>query len=870
MKTEKLRAVLLAVLVSALVPPQASARVIDVPGDYETITAGMEAARDGDEVAIAPGTWYESGLDFRGKRIVVRASSGPTEGLGLGEEPPVIIDGEGNGPIFLARQKEPEGAALQSLIIRNGLVEADRGAALEVENDATLWVQDCIFSKHGPVFDCANPDVVSPIVRVAGGRSVLLQNCTFLRNSMRTIFSHETDIRIERCTFTDNCGDRITAVQLSNASKVVIDQSVFLRNEFDPDQGAVLSVVSADTLLISDSIFRDNKGRNATAVNVHNTGWFEMTDTVIAGNQSRATNGGFLVNYTDSRWIGCRFENNTAKNIGGGGEFDAGAGYRSSNEVIDCVFSGNSAERGGGLFVDDGANVSIEGCRFEANHALTKGEDDEPGRGAAIFAHGAESHLVLEHCTFLHNRAPVGTGSAIYCSSAPVYVDHCTFLEHFSAAGDMLHTIGDGAAIEVESSIIRRTYPRALGGSSGQVMIRYSNVEGGAPGEGNIDEDPVFCSPECHPDRLGLAIDSPCAGTGYGGTDMGAYGVECVTPLNGPYSSLRVPRDISTIAEAVLWACNGDSVVLSPGTHRAEDVPFWGKALVLRSEDPHDLEIVESTVIAPDSIGGMIRLVHQEGPGTVITGLTFEGGLGGWDGEDYTGGAITCRDQASPTLIGLRFRGNRSAWNGGALFLDRSEARIVACLFEGNRAGLGGAIYAQGGAPQIQNCLFEDNTANAGAAICAQVGAEPQIGNCTFTQNAAEVRGGAFFLLGRAAAWIHGSILWNNTPDELYINGGSAFLRYCDVSGGWPGQGNIDAAPKFVGALGLTRLLGPNSPCIDASSGAADGIVWCDFSQRYCQRNTALPDIGAYGGPNADWWGDIAAGVCSERCGEAL
>ena len=49
---------------------------VHVPGDYESIQAAIDASRDGDEIIVGPGTYYEA-IDFDGKAIALRSSDGP-------------------------------------------------------------------------------------------------------------------------------------------------------------------------------------------------------------------------------------------------------------------------------------------------------------------------------------------------------------------------------------------------------------------------------------------------------------------------------------------------------------------------------------------------------------------------------------------------------------------------------------------------------------------------------------------------------------------------------------------------------------------------------------------------------------------------
>lgn len=58
----------------------ASAAILNVPADYVTIQAGIDAATDGDEVVVADGTYTGEGnrnIDFLGKAITVRSENGP-------------------------------------------------------------------------------------------------------------------------------------------------------------------------------------------------------------------------------------------------------------------------------------------------------------------------------------------------------------------------------------------------------------------------------------------------------------------------------------------------------------------------------------------------------------------------------------------------------------------------------------------------------------------------------------------------------------------------------------------------------------------------------------------------------------------------
>jgi hypothetical protein len=93
-------------------------------------------------------------------------------------------------------------------------------------------------------------------------------------------------------------------------------------------------------------------------------------------------------------------------------------------------------------------------------------------------------------------------------------------------------------------------------------------------------------------------------------------------------------------------------------------------------------------------------------------------------------------------------------------------------------------------------------------------------------------------------------IIWNGL-DWLWNNDNSTItISYSDVNGGWPGTGDIDADPCFVGN-GNYRLLS-GSPCIDAGNNSAvpAGVTTdLDGFPRFIDgdcNDSNIVDMGAY------------------------
>lgn len=78
-------------------------------------------------------------------------------------------------------------------------------------------------------------------------------------------------------------------------------------------------------------------------------------------------------------------------------------------------------------------------------------------------------------------------------------------------------------------------------------------------------------------------------------------------------------------------------------------------------------------------------------------------------------------------------------------------------------------------------------------------------------------------------------------------------ITYCDVEGGWPGEGNIEGDPLFIGGDPFDYHLSGSSPCIDMGTGG-DNVPDRDIDGD--ARPVDFPGIG-FGGPGEGY--DIGA-----------
>jgi hypothetical protein len=102
---------MLLVAITSFLTSTCLSSIIQVPADQPTIQAGINAAKNGDTVLVAPGTYMEN-INFKGKAITVTSSNGPKL---------TIIDGNKAGPCATFNSGETVKSVLKGFTLTNGV-----------------------------------------------------------------------------------------------------------------------------------------------------------------------------------------------------------------------------------------------------------------------------------------------------------------------------------------------------------------------------------------------------------------------------------------------------------------------------------------------------------------------------------------------------------------------------------------------------------------------------------------------------------------------------------------------------------------------------------------------------------------------------
>lgn len=277
----------------------------------------------------------------------------------------------------------------------------------------------------------------------------------------------------------------------------------------------------------------------------------------------------------------------------------------------------------------------------------------------------------------------------------------------------------------------------------------------------------------------------------------------------GGDGSLDLPfRDIQTALNA---ATNFSVILVKAGTYNGtsnRNLSFGGKKLVLLAEKGWE----ETRIDCGDAANRAFAFTStNEDYHAQILGFTI---------TNAGASAVSASGGSAPTFVNCQFIGN----NAGAVAVTNASPVFVNCRFLTNSTSDGGAaIYATGSGSLVR------------------------LSHCTLNDNVRANNGGQVFATGGATITLNNSIVWGVRTDlgaEIAASGGSAGATYCDVRGGYTGDGNISSDPLFE-SNGSARLT-INSPCLDR--GVTNSVPGFALFTRYDMDGEARLDYDGTGG----------------------
>ncbi len=336
------------------------------------------------------------------------------------------------------------------------------------ENGPDACIIDCEYSGRGFYFHSfENEDSILQGITIRHGSAdqgggiycsdaaPVIINCVFTENSAFTqswgggggLFCwQESSIQVIDCTITSNSAE-------------MEGGGIY----FHSDWGHPPSLINCD---ISSNVSGWSGGGMSDSghSNVENCD-FSDNHTVLFG-------GGIDIDSCNTTVVDCRFYGNTASE--GGGIYVINAGP----DIMDCDIFNNYADSGGGVYSDVAAD-EYENCTIWNNNATD---------GGGFFAQNGD-WLKMRNCLILNNTAENNGGGLNFYHGGGSFTNITVTGNTAETGGSVYCNAGSPA---IENSILWGNTPDEIHVYSGSPVINNCDVQGGYPGMGNLNVDPLF------------------------------------------------------------------------------------------------------------------------------------------------------------------------------------------------------------------------------------------------------------------------------------------------------------------------------------------------------------------------------------------
>jgi len=327
----------------------------------------------------------------------------------------------------------------------------------------------------GFTITAGNADENQNVPRGCGGGmynhygSPTVTNCNFSRNwsgwDGGGMYNRDSSKPIvTNCTFIGNAAKYGGGMYQRRNSNSTITNCTFSGNFARTDGGGMFNYESSSPIL-TNCTFIENSAEN-TGGGMRNERFSSpvLTGCTFTDNSAEVCGGGLLSNSEISPLLtNCTFINNSSSGFGGGMYNGHSERYDYSElTLMNCTFKGNwAAVNGGAIDNSDNTASTIVNCIFTGNVA---------GISGGGISSWDNSRQTLTNCTFSENSA--GNGGGMYNHSSSPTVTNCILWGNTALTGPQIDIYGASSA-----------------------TVSYSDVQGGWPGQGNIDADPCFVQP---------------------------------------------------------------------------------------------------------------------------------------------------------------------------------------------------------------------------------------------------------------------------------------------------------------------------------------------------------------------------------------
>lgn len=367
---------------------------VNVPADQPTLAAALALSANNVKVHLAAGEYSVPSSLSASEQIVCIEGDGSSF---------TRVDFESSGSIEI-RDIAAWPRAVQGITFMNGGGNNPTAGAVAISADGEILVRDCAFVNN----------TQSGLALSGTTNLTLVEDCTFIGNSALNeggaVYVERRPTTFRSCNFQSNSSPGGGGAVEAAYESVEFEGCTFTGNSAGQGGGAV-SAVAGSTARVRSCQFLSNQAVT-TGGAIACDGTIDAADTVFVGNMAMEGGGAYAVGSVVAQ--SCRFDSNVSLASGGGI-------FGDDLSVTDCEFAGNSAQDSGGAVMLDGGSGFFSACRFLQNSAVNDGgglrarsdssvlscifQGNSAGQGGGLF----RGHVA--HSTFEGNQATVGGGA---------------------------------------------------------------------------------------------------------------------------------------------------------------------------------------------------------------------------------------------------------------------------------------------------------------------------------------------------------------------------------------------------------------------------------------------------------------------------
>jgi len=662
--------------------------------------------------------------------------------------------------------------------------------------------------------------------------------------------------------------DRVNGAGIAdynNTSLTVVRNCLFTKGSDNFGGGGIAN--KASTVICANTIFNLNQ---AAGLGGGLYGFGNGTDTLINctfSNNLSATGygGGGAIGLIGSTVFAtsCIFDKNIAQH----GTGDAGTGGVVQTEsgadiatFINCLMTNNqaigSSDDGGGAIMDYAGTITLDNCTLYNNTTIST---TSPTANSI--------HVEAGATVSINNTIIYGTQSAEVFNQGTLNVTHSLVKGYASTLPNLdtdpvfVNAAGGNYRLTVCSPVINEGLNATIPAGVTTDLDNNARIFGSTVDMGAYEFQSVAL-----PSNRVLYVDSSVAASG----DGKSWGTALKT-LSEALNSVRSCTNIDSVlvAKGTYYPTG-----LQSGTNKDSAFAILRGGVKVYggyNASTGNRDIVGNTTILSGDIGTagsitdnsyhvmVVAGLSTTDDSVVVDGFTIQNGNSTTGSSynygstsvirNYGGGIAIFHDHngQKTVLRNCTLINNKTLAGAGMSVYDASPA-VAYDIFSSNVGTDGGGMQINTADPVIENCIITGNT-GIGAGI-ENSNATPYIVNCTISGNS----GGGVTNWAASTPIIANSIIYGNSAGLADNAGSVSTVTYSILQNTFAGVGNLNVDPLFTNALSYTTApfiggdytLQPCSQAINAGrNDSVPSVITIDYANNPRIYNSIV-DIGAY------------------------